>query len=759
MRLKLLLLLLFSSSVSFAQQSLTKEQINRLADAGKVYGYIKYFHPFLQYKDINWDSAFAGNVEGIIDAKNKEEYTAVMQKLLSSLDDGLTNVVNGPEKDSTYQIQPLAYTIKDSILYVILNDAPDNDETKKKLQEALQKFEMIKGAIFDMRKPKKSNYIEWLSRSQLIDQNPSFFRGDMLMPFNRTVNYGGFPSEMCEACYYASFKQNNVSSNLGDAKKEIPLVFIVAKEEQVPLIAIKLQEKGMAAIIQEKGTDLHPGNSVFFYIQDNLLIKMRTGEAVNTNGSLLRVRPNETYLHDESNDVAFSKAVQLILNGFEKNIAENLEPPVPKAHIAAYPNENGYPSIGYRMLAAAKIFSVIDEFYASKKTMIHNWNEAYKAAIPHFLEAKDSLEYIRAIAEFHAIIQDSHGFIAKSNEGFSLRLNPVIQGKGNFYPPVFTSVIEDKVLVTDFLNDSVCKAIGINKGDIIISIDEQDPMRMIKEARKYQNAGNTASQTFYVGCFILCGKEGQIKKLKVKDTKGHVKEVLMPELKEFKGGFITDPYVSKMFWRHDLPTIKLLTKDIGYADLTSDLGNSGMDSILKMIKNTKGFILDMRGYPQANLSFKLLTENKEAYKTPFQRIDTAIYFSRSFPNIVSPTISWFSYSLHEETQTYWRYTNKLDLHVKIVVLINESAQSGAEGNAGYFKNNINGTLIGSPTAGAATFFVNYNIPGNIRLWLSGSPISREGIQPDIFVRPTIKGVQAGKDEVLERAVEYLQTGK
>src|SRR6478672_10847522 len=72
------ILLLFVGDLSFAQSSLTATQINRLADAGKVYGYIKYFHPFLQYKDINWDSAFAVNVQGIIDAKTKQEYAAIL---------------------------------------------------------------------------------------------------------------------------------------------------------------------------------------------------------------------------------------------------------------------------------------------------------------------------------------------------------------------------------------------------------------------------------------------------------------------------------------------------------------------------------------------------------------------------------------------------------------------------------------------------------------------------------------------------------
>jgi hypothetical protein len=35
------------------------------------------------------------------------------------------------------------------------------------------------------------------------------------------------------------------------------------------------------------------------------------------------------------------------------------------------------------------------------------------------------------------------------------------------------------------------------------------------------------------------------------------------------------------------------------------------------------------------------------------------------------------------------------------------------------------------------------------------PIIREGIQPYILVETTIKGFQAGKDEVLERAVKFL----
>ncbi|CAM3574699.1 hypothetical protein FLCH110379_11415 [Flavobacterium chungbukense] len=36
---------------------------------------------------------------------------------------------------------------------------------------------------------------------------------------------------------------------------------------------------------------------------------------------------------------------------------------------------------------------------------------------------------------------------------------------------------------------------------------------------------------------------------------------------------------------------------------------------------------------------------------------------------------------------------------------------------------------------------------------------RIGIIPDIEIKPTIKGIQEGKDEVLDRALLFIETGK
>jgi C-terminal processing protease CtpA/Prc len=38
------------------------------------------------------------------------------------------------------------------------------------------------------------------------------------------------------------------------------------------------------------------------------------------------------------------------------------------------------------------------------------------------------------------------------------------------------------------------------------------------------------------------------------------------------------------------------------------------------------------------------------------------------------------------------------------------------------------------------------------------PTQRAGIIPDVTVRPTVQGVAAGRDEVLETAIHFIETG-
>ena len=747
MRPNFLMLLLFLSSLSMAQRQLTTVQINRLADAGKVYGYIKYFHPFLQYKNINWDSAFAANVEGIIYAKNKEEYAAVMQRMFSVLDDNLTTCTSTPKSDTVYKIQSTTYSIKDSILYVNMNDAP-LDGTWSSLQVELKNISKVKGVIFDLRRPVNSKFIDGVAAGAL-EWTTSYYKGEIINPSYRSMGYTGYAN--------GYFKESGLRPMYGHAKKEVPLVFIVSNEGQIPVTAIALQQKGKAAIIQEEGRKLLPGNSVNFYIHDSLLIKLRTSDAVSEDGFLLSVQPDDTYSAGELS-TATTKAEKLILNGFRKDVKLTQYAPPPITRTSIFTNQT-YPSLGYRMLAAASIFSTIDHFFTDKNLMDKNWELSYKETIPKFIEARDSLEYMQAVAELFANINDSHGFIFATDDSyFSVRLNPIIEGRGSFIPPVITRVIENKVVVTGIYDDSVCKSIGIKKGDVILSIDGKNAIQMVEDGRKYKAASTKASQTFYICSFILFGKEGQIHKLKVVDENGKIKDVTMPTLRDFN--FDYRDYVYRMFSYNEHTTIKMLTKDIGYADLTGRLKDSDNDSIVRMLKNTRAIIFDVRGWPHgdAEIDWNIFARN-----ITIPGGGKEIIVAPSSPNINSTVDSRITTTYQDRSINHadWVYQGKT------IVLTNESAQSYAEGVSANLKALCNATIIGSPTAGANGGVAGFNIPGNITLCFSqlgmllpnGKSFQRYGVQPDIFVQPTIKGIQAGKDEVLDRAIKFIQTGK
>ena len=104
---------------------------------------------------------------------------------------------------------------------------------------------------------------------------------------------------------------------------------------------------------------------------------------------------------------------------------------------------------------------------------------------------------------------------------------------------------------------------------------------------------------------------------------------------------------------------------------------------------------------------------------------------------------------------------------KTVMLIDDRTQSQAE-HTGLFFEAANGTkFVGTPSAGANGDVTTMILPGGVTWMFSGHDVrhadgrqlQRLGLQPDVRVAPTLAGIRAGKDEVLDRAIKLLRTGK
>jgi len=74
-------------------------------------------------------------------------------------------------------------------------------------------------------------------------------------------------------------------------------------------------------------------------------------------------------------------------------------------------------------------------------------------------------------------------------------------------------------------------------------------------------------------------------------------------------------------------------------------------------------------------------------------------------------------------------------------------------------------FVGVPSAGANGDVTTFVLPGGIIGTMTGHDVrhadgrqlQRVGIVPDVRVEPTVAGVRAGKDEVLDAAMRYLLT--
>jgi C-terminal processing protease CtpA/Prc len=179
--------------------------------------------------------------------------------------------------------------------------------------------------------------------------------------------------------------------------------------------------------------------------------------------------------------------------------------------------------------------------------------------------------------------------------------------------------------------------------------------------------------------------------------------------------------------------------------------------MFEKFKDTKAIIFDMRGYPNGTAwtIAPRLTEKTGVGLALFRKPEVMA------PNVaVGEMLTRKSYTEFVQTvaaSDKWKYKGKT------VMLINQDAISQSEHTGLFFESVNNTTFIGSPTVGANGDVTNFEIPGEI--WLSfsgqgvwhvdGRQLQRLGLQPHVPVKPTIEGIRAGKDEVFDKAVEWI----
>ena len=197
---------------------------------------------------------------------------------------------------------------------------------------------------------------------------------------------------------------------------------------------------------------------------------------------------------------------------------------------------------------------------------------------------------------------------------------------------------------------------------------------------------------------------------------------------------------------------KILDNNIGFVNMKI-LEKEDVNKMYEELKNTKTIIFDIRNYPKGTAkSIMNLLSNKP----------------NQFCDIIKPDLSYPGKFQYEDSKNFilGNKENNSPYQGKIIILVNETTQSHAEFSTMILQTFPNSKVIGSQTSGADGNVSKFNLAGKPTVFTGlgvfypdGKETQRIGIVPDIEVKPTVKGLQENRDEVLERALEYIKNGK
>jgi C-terminal processing protease CtpA/Prc len=338
-------------------------------------------------------------------------------------------------------------------------------------------------------------------------------------------------------------------------------------------------------------------------------------------------------------------------------------------------------------------------------------------------------EYALAIAEMTTRLQDSH--VRTVSKDVAMWLGPV-------GPGVKLARIEGRIVVTGIARPELPGRDRLKVGDVLVAVDGEDAEQRLARLET-AIAGSTQGYRDAMGLFYLPrGGNGTRALLRVIGQDGATREV---------------PLERKIEWRlpeKTEPVFSVLGDQVGYVDLTR-LERGDLGAMFEAMKDTRALVLDMRGYPKG-VFYELSTFIN--VKGP----GTAAKFTRAVHSPMPGTAerSSFDQALPPASPTPYRG--------RLVMLINEQAISQSEHTALFVEAAAPVTFVGSHTAGADGDVTSTLLPGDIQVTFSGHDVrhadgrqlQRMGIQPDIKAEPTIAGIRAGRDEVLESALAFIK---
>jgi hypothetical protein len=401
---------------------------------------------------------------------------------------------------------------------------------------------------------------------------------------------------------------------------------------------------------------------------------------------------------------------------------------VPNVQNPQFRNEKDYAKAptdaGLRLLALFRYWNTIAYWFPYRDVIGEDWDGVLAEFIPRMVGALTETAYQLEMLALIVRVNDTH-----ANLWNALDVRPPT---GPARLPITVRFVEGRALVTACAES----ASGLQMGDVLLALDGRTVEECVASWGPYYAASNEPTRYRDLARQLTCGREGPVRVRVERDGRELEVEARRATGLPYGGG------------ARDLPgeTFRLLTPEVAYLKLSGVRAADVADQI-RAAEGTLGLIVDIRNYPSEFVVFAL-GQHLVAEPTLFTRFTHGV--------IESPgTFVWTeALSLVPAAPHYAG---------RVVILVDETSQSQAEYTTMAFRVAKDALVIGSTTAGADGNVSPIVLPGGLSTMISGigvfypdrTPTQRVGIVPDLEVLPTIDGVRAGRDEVLEAALRAV----
>lgn len=365
-------------------------------------------------------------------------------------------------------------------------------------------------------------------------------------------------------------------------------------------------------------------------------------------------------------------------------------------------------------------WNVARHFYPHWDAVKVDWEATLRAWLAAQPQSQTRAELRDQLRRLTAPLADGHILIADFNDKTPRAFLPIS------VRPVGNRLIVDGSGVPE----------QVQPGDVIAAVGGK-PLKAWYAERVALMSGSPQTKPWRVCLDLLAGPRDSTVTLKL--------------LRGTRGIEVTLPYRSAQFMRSPRPAaIHEVRPGIHYVDLTR-FDKADFDKALETLKGAKGIVFDARGYPGRDAVALVpywLTGADAAQWMFVPRYDKP--FAQS-------TTAW---------SIGWQMQRNPALEKPVKVLLTDARTIDyAESLAAYFPAHKTGPTVGERTAGATGNVARATLPsgmsfffGSMRVTLHDGTTSlhTKGLPPDQPASPTVRGIRAGRDEVLEHAIRHVE---